>query len=471
MLSKGQASEAFALIADVHRRHPPRNDEEQLRYLLVMGAIYANTKQYQKAEENLLLAQKLEKPIEAVSGPINTGSTLHDLGDLYYEEGRYQEAEHCLRGYLVSPFCQHLSRSTSYSAALRTLLKIDSVLGNTAAAIRDYRKYSAVMDEHYNTMQAMQGDDLMIQYETEKREKDIQLLTAKARLQQNQLQQTAFTRTIAYCGVAVALLLAGLIYNRYRIKQKSNRGLQLQKEEIDRKNIQLQALVEEKDGLIDAKEWLLKEVHHRVKNNLQVMLSLLNLQSTSLTGEALTAVRESRNRLYAMSIIHQLLYNTDNSSMIDMNYYVGTLAQHLKDIFSSGNTIEISLNLEPIQLEVTQAIAVGLILNEAITNSFKYAFSSSTAGKPGRLEIDMRIDEEVAGAEGETTAILIRVRDNGPGFPLNTKVDENTSLGLSLMHMLADELSATLSITNSSGAEIRLRFTPLQPLAQNNILV
>jgi two-component sensor histidine kinase len=112
------------------------------------------------------------------------------------------------------------------------------------------------------------------------------------------------------------------------------------------------------------KEWLLKEVHHRVKNNLQTVVSLLELQAENLDNEALSAIHNGQNRIYTISLIHQKLYQTDNVASINMKDYLLELTQHLRDVYNVGRSIDFDIHIAPLELDVSQAIPIGLIVNE-----------------------------------------------------------------------------------------------------------
>jgi two-component sensor histidine kinase len=169
---------------------------------------------------------------------------------------------------------------------------------------------------------------------------------------------------------------------------------------IKNKNGQLQHLLTEKD-------WLVKEIHHRVKNNLQIVMSLLNSQSAYIDNElALTAIHDSQHRVHAMSLIHQKLYGLENVSSIDMSVYIRELVTYLADSFNTGQRIHFELKLEPLEMDVSQAVPLGLILNEAITNSFKYGFPD---GRSGVMSI-------LLGMSTPDHYSLI-ISDNGIGMP------------------------------------------------------
>src|SRR6185369_16726337 len=119
---------------------------------------------------------------------------------------------------------------------------------------------------------------------------------------------------------------------------------------ISRKNEQLQHLLNEK-------EWLIKEIHHRVKNNLQIVMSLLNSQSAFIDNEpALTAIHDSQHRVHAMSLIHQKLYNADDVSSIDMSFYIRELVSYLSDSFDASQRVRFEFNIEPLEMDVSQAV-------------------------------------------------------------------------------------------------------------------
>jgi two-component sensor histidine kinase len=223
-----------------------------------------------------------------------------------------------------------------------------------------------------------------------------------------------------------------LLYRQYRNKQKTNNV-------ITRKNEQLQHFLTEK-------EWLLKEIHHRVKNNLQIVMSLLNSQSAYIDNEpALAAIHDSQHRVHAMSLIHQKLYGTDNVSSIDMPSYIRELTAYLRDSFDSGQRIHFEYNIAPLELDVSQAVPVGLILNEAITNSMKYAFPDDQTGVVS-----------ICLSNVTSNRWLLSMSDNGVGIAVDSK--KTGSLGMSLMKGLSEDLDGDFSIENNNGTMIKVSF-------------
>jgi len=193
---------------------------------------------------------------------------------------------------------------------------------------------------------------------------------------------------------------------------------------------------------------LMREIHHRVKNNLQIVLSLLNSQSAFIDNEsALIAIRESQHRVYAMSLIHQKLYGTENVSSIDMERYIGELVTYLADSFDTWKRIQFDLAIEPVELDVNQAVPLGLVLNEVITNSIKYAFPD---GRNGVIAISL-----------STAALhhcLLTISDNGIGIPPHYADNKPGSLGMSLIEALTGNLEGTCSIENNNGTTVKIAF-------------
>ncbi|HEV7736396.1 MAG TPA: sensor histidine kinase, partial [Chlamydiales bacterium] len=193
---------------------------------------------------------------------------------------------------------------------------------------------------------------------------------------------------------------------------------------------------------------LLKEIHHRVKNNLQIVMSLLNSQSAYIDNEpALTAIHDSQHRVHAMSLIHQKLYSTENASSIDMSLYIRELTSYLGDSFNTGQRIRFEFAIEPMKMDVSQAVPLGLILNEAITNSIKYAFPD---GRSGVITISL--------SHSDPNHCLLIISDNGIGIPTGLDNKKNGSLGMSLIAGLSEDLEGNFSIEARNGTTIKIVF-------------
>jgi PAS domain S-box-containing protein len=182
------------------------------------------------------------------------------------------------------------------------------------------------------------------------------------------------------------------------------------------------------------KEVLLKEVHHRVKNNLQIISSIFNLQKQYVDDHprALELLRDSQDRIRSMSFIHESLYQTKNFSHVDLATYIDGLTRNLMMSYSLSGKVDLEKDLQPVELVLDQAIPCGLILNELISNSLKHAFPD---GAPGRIHIGLKtVDERVE----------ITIEDNGPGLPANFDQERDSNLGLQLVETLMGQLDGTI---------------------------
>jgi PAS domain S-box-containing protein len=197
------------------------------------------------------------------------------------------------------------------------------------------------------------------------------------------------------------------------------------------------------------KEALLKEIHHRVKNNLQVVSSLLGLQSRVVNDDQTRKMfQESQNRIHSMALLHECLYQSDNLSQIDLPVYIRQLAAHLFQSYGvvSGH-IRLRTDLDALYLSMDAAVPCGLIINELVSNSLKYAFPD---GREGEVRIELR--EHMEGM-----ARLV-VADNGVGLRSDINWETARTLGLRLVRTLAEQLGAKIEVESKAGTKVRLTF-------------
>ena len=200
---------------------------------------------------------------------------------------------------------------------------------------------------------------------------------------------------------------------------------------------------------LQEKEVLLKEIHHRVKNNLQIVSSLLNLQTNHVkhTG-ALRALHDSRARVHSMALIHEKLYQSESLAKIDFGEYVNSLVIDLFRSYQHGlGDVHLNLQLESIALDLDYAIPCGLILNELITNAFKYAFPN---GRNGIVTVKLRASPD--------QTICLKVADDGVGLPVGLDIASTKSLGLRLVNNLVAQVDGKLVITKSEGTTFQVSF-------------
>jgi two-component sensor histidine kinase len=198
------------------------------------------------------------------------------------------------------------------------------------------------------------------------------------------------------------------------------------------------------------KEQLLKEVHHRVKNNLQIVSSLLNLQSENITDEKyLGLIKESQNRINSMALVHEMLYKSKDLSKIELKQYIEKLCSSVNMSYSSPEkAIIFDYNIESgIFLAIDMMIPIGLMLNEILSNSFKYAFPEK---KKGVISIELTRSKN---------EIKMKVFDNGIGLKKNFDIKKTGSLGMQLVQMLGDQIDAGVSVSSDKGTRYEISFT------------
>ncbi len=241
--------------------------------------------------------------------------------------------------------------------------------------------------------------------------------------------------------------LALVLYKNNQQKQKANRVLKDKNDEIEvtvaqLKNTQISLTAKNTEN-----ELLLKEIHHRVKNNLEVVSSLLSLQSAKMDDpEIQSAFLSSQNRVQSMGILHQKLYQSEHLAFIEMKNYFKNLSENILDSYNETDRIMVDIEMNEIEMDVDTAVPVGLIVNELLTNSLKYAFPD---GKKGNIKLVL----ESADKENFT----LKISDNGIGKSQNTKT-KGTGFGTQLVDLLTRQIDGKLQENNENGTEISINF-------------
>jgi len=269
--------------------------------------------------------------------------------------------------------------------------------------------------------------------------------------------------------IVIALISIAVIFNQlrtYSIK-KQNRVLEhyvlertreldvtineLSDEVLERKKAEEKVLVS-----LDEKEILLKEIHHRVKNNLQIISSLLYLQSINLKDEeTLNMLKDSQDRIRCMALVHEKLYQSEDLSEINFKEYVVSLIDYISRSFNKSDTEIITrINIENINLSLDTAISCGLIVNELITNTYKYAFPEDwLKTKENTFQCEFEIS-----VIGELNRYTLIVKDNGIGVKDNLDINNISSLGLKLVYSLAMQLNGTVELKKHGGTQFIIEF-------------
>jgi two-component sensor histidine kinase len=439
----GQATEALAQAHRIANLYPPIGLVDRMAYEEALGVCYLNLKQYDPAEKHFLQAAKLEKQSEPLRGNFRRALITDYLGALYFVKGQYARAKVYFQR-VISDSSRTGLTMPALAEVQQRLFVIDSASGNYISAIRHYKQYHQLIDSNFRIAKLKQAAELEIKYETEKKDQNILLLNQKNQLQQGNLKRAKLVENVTIGGTILVLVIAVLLYRQYRVKQQANLA-------VTHKNELLQHLLTEK-------EWLLKEVHHRVKNNLHTVICLLESQAIYLENDALKAIENSQHRIYAMSLIHQKLYQSEDIKTIDMKIYLHEFIRYLGDSFDSTDLVHFELDIEPLKLGVSQAIPLGLIINEAVTNSIKYAFPGN---KMGVISVQLH-------QSGEQISLV--VADNGIGMRTDVKTIELNSLGIDLMKGLSRDIKGKIYFEVKNGTRITVIFDIDPPGGSSNLL-
>lgn len=444
LIKINREKEALDYILDINAKNKPIGVDAEICLVGSLAYCYHAVKQDPQAEKYYLklinLAGLLQEDNEI------TTDVYYEIGQYFISKQQYRKAIDYLQKALSAA---EIRNSYALMKDVHLMLfKGDSGVGNYTSAIQHLLKHKQLSDSLLNETKHWQIEELQVQFETAKKEKDIRLLNNQNQLQRISIEQTNKTKNITLAYVALLLIIVGLLFNRYLIKQRNNRQLRTNQKELDQKNIFLETLTTEQDKLLKEKEWLIKEVHHRVKNNLQMVTGLLYAQSMYLEDDkARLAVNDSLRRMQAISMIHQKLYKDDNTSTISMPVYIKDLVRYLHESFDANNQITFEQTIASADLDVSQAIPLGLIITESIVNAIKYAFLNE---QKGVVSIHLQY-------EG-TDQLLLKISDDGIGLPAGLDTGKHHSLGLDLMQGLTRQLKGNFYIENNKGVHITVKF-------------
>jgi len=367
----------------------------------------------------------------------------------YFGIGQYDTARKLNEEF--QQICERKNLFLKLKTVHEVFFKLDSVQKRFDSALHELDKIKQMDQKMFTEQKNKQIAELQVKYDLEQKEKDNKLLKKQAELQQSKLEYSDFIKDVSLVSIIILAAFLGILYVLFNVKQRNNIQLKNKQNEITQQNSLLHGLVLEKESLV-------KEVHHRVKNNLQIVMSLLNTQSYFLKDDsAMAAIRNSQHRIHSMSLIHKKLYQSENIVAIALPEYINELIEYLQPFYQTSDNIKFITEVEDIELSITQAVPLGLILNEAITNAFKHAFPEQIGGT---IKIQCsRIN---------SNHIQVNISDDGVGMP-ELQVNENLTLGMKLIYGFSRDLDADIEINYKEGVNIRLIFE-LQPVNEHSII-
>lgn len=494
-----QPDSATIIYKDMYNRAAALKDEGlmlQAQINLALGLNYE-----EKYAEALPIFQSLSnnarvKQIEDINNAVQYG-----LGQSYFGVKSYDTAIAILKKCLSLRY-----KNTKYQslAAITDLLyKAEKAKGNYTQALAYYEQLKVYSDSLLNSSRTALIEELDTKYKTAQKEHQIAMLDKDNKLKdlslqkehqalllmqvqnlQRQQQISLLNKNSELKDLSLKEQQQSLLLSQSQIKtsaqqlsllQKDNQVKALNIKNNQRTNLlfvlgfvlvsivaasvfllyynkqKAAKILEEKNAIISKsladKEVLLKEIHHRVKNNLQVVSSLLNLQSRTISdATALAAIKEGRDRVKSMALLHQNLYQDDNLTGVDVKNYIELLTQSLFNSYNiNKDAIALTTNIQDIQLDVDTVIPIGLIVNELISNALKYAFNET---EKGLIEINLL---------QSSNQLLLEVKDNGKGMPADWNYNNvSASLGYQLIKSFVQKMKGELLVHSQQGTHIKI---------------
>ncbi|WP_139828116.1 tetratricopeptide repeat-containing sensor histidine kinase [Marivirga sericea] len=374
-------------------------------------------------DSSLYYANKGLKFFEAQNDTLNMANSLLSITQSHFEGKNYKT---------VIAYSKRLEQLNKIVGNMEIAIENQLMLAKAFAALNDYENaYSKLENSFYlkdsflTTSLNETISDLTVKYETEQKEKEISQLKITTQDSIIAEQEAANQRNLLLFLAGFLILGAILLFLLLRTKSKSN------------------AIIGKS---LSEKETLLKEIHHRVKNNLQVISSLLSLQSRFIEDkDAKALVNEGQNRVKSMALIHQKLYQKDNLTGVEAADYIQNLTSTLCSTYGIDmQKVDVTYDVDHLNLDVDTMIPIGLILNELISNSFKYAFPSGE----GTLSITLKEKEK---------NLILSVKDNGIGS--TQEINMADSFGMRMIQSLARKLEAEVDFDLSDGTKASLTIT------------
>ncbi len=364
--------------------------------------------------------EKLDLKYSLISADLNLSKNSLDLAKIYLDQSQ------------TNPSLEN--NVYAQQSLLNLKAEYFEKTNDPGKALAYYKKFKQVRDSIYTVTQSIAMSEMESRFN--KKENDLEIAKLELKDHKNQVQINK-QRAVLILGGLILFCLSYLIFRIFS-----------QKKQIEKQNNTISQSLKEK-------ELLLKEIHHRVKNNLQIISSLLSLQSQYIDDPNVnSAIQEGRNRVKSMSLIHQNLYQKDNLAGVQVREYMLKLFQNLFDSYNiAPNRISLKTDIDQIDLDIDTIIPLGLVINELLTNALKYAFPDKREG-----EINLTIKEE-------ENQLLVEVKDDGVGMENPEEMSSSQSFGFELIEAFQQKLNADLEIESSNGTRVSLKIKNYKKVA------
>jgi len=443
MIKLGEAKKALAILQKTWKEVNNPSSGHEYFIFLAFGECYAALKKYDLAKQYF---DKLleDATLKTYSNTFQT-SVFFSVSEFYFAQNKYGLALQFAEKARENQISMTLPRQIRLN---EILYKIDVSTDRPAKAIVHLQTFHKLRDSMLSQENLNTIERLKIEFQASQKENENEILRKKSQLQSQELNRIQWIKNATIAGLAFLTIVLVLIYGRFRLKKKLHDTLVRKKADIDLAYAELELNIQQKNNLIEEKESLIKEVHHRVKNNLQLTMSLLNSQSYYLEDlSAIEAIKESQHRLKSIALIHQKLYQTENLATINIRPYIVELVEYLKESLNDDKKISFELDILNLELDISKAVPLGLIINEAITNIFKYAFPARHGGK-----VSITLKEY----QGDHYQLFIK--DNGIGLPADFDYEQSNTLGIILMKGLSAQIDGIFAMESKDGVSLRLTF-------------
>ncbi len=391
-----------------------------------MGNLYLQLEQYEAAMTNF---EKAYQIIENSGHQRSKMAVSQQIGWVYFMRNDFRTAKKFFLE--ANRVAEEYDMLDGKRSTYESLAQVDSALGNFYKAYEFKSLAYAIRDSIFNIDKARELEELTANFELDKKNEEISLLTAEKNIKSLEAKQQRNLKIGLLIGTILLAISLGMLYNRFLLKKKAVEIIEEQKKAITLKNTE--------------NELLIKETHHRVKNNLQIISSLLNTKTVEGNKRVNEVLLDSQNKIKTMALIHQNLYNSDNFVKVHTSNYFKDLIEHVKNSNNEphNKTVTFNMDIDDSEIKMDLAVPLGLILNELITNSYKYAFNVNQ--KENLITIKFKKTSKM-------NSYNLEIYDNGNGLPKNFDIDKLSSFGLQMVKGLVRQLNGEIQFRNGSGA-------------------
>ncbi len=458
---------ALRYLSEALKINQDNKDEKRIAASLNnIAIVYEEEGKIDQALYNYQKALELKKKVGDSYGYANTSK---NLGDIFLKKQDHKQAE----------FYLQKSLEIAKKIKARDIIKdVYNLMSQYYSEINDYQNaylYKSYFSNLKDTLFNEETSEKIAQYQTnftiEKTLREKELLVKDNQIYKLQLEKIKSSRITLLLLVLLLIMIAIFLFYNINKKKRLNKLLEKTNEKLeDKVALRTSELVQTNDDLrkeievrketgnklkssIQEKDVMLKEIQHRVKNNLQIISSILNIQSrSSKNEESIKLFTDTQNRIISMSLVQEQLYLSDDFALVDFHRYIRSLIDNLFGAYNIKTTnIKSVINIENINLNINTAIPCGLLINEIVTNAIKHGFADN---RKGEIIINMKKDDN--------DYFHLEISNNGVDLPAGIDYKKPESTGMELIRVLIIQLSAEVEIINENGVSYKLKFKKLK---------